>query len=126
MFCIGFTSKRSNQIRKTSYAQSQQVRRIRAKMVKIMAEHASSTDLKGLVQELIPENMGKEIEKQCQGIYPLHNVYIRKVKMLSKPKFDLTKIMEMHEETAAEASAKLEKEAGDQLVQTLAGTGGRL
>ena len=70
--------------------------------------------------------MGKEIEKQCQGIYPLHNVFIRKVKMLSKPKFDLTKLMEMHEETAAEASAKLEREAQNTLVEGLAGSGGRL
>ena len=29
LFCVGFTKKRTNQIRKTSYAQHQQVRQIR-------------------------------------------------------------------------------------------------
>lgn len=36
----------------------------------------------------IPDSIGKDIEKACQGIYPLHDVYIRKVKVLKKPKFD--------------------------------------
>merc|ERR1712217_22650 len=86
LFCIGFTSKRQNQIRK--------------RMVQIMTEQAQSCNLKELVKKFIPEAIGKEIEKQCNGIYPLHNVYIRKVKMLKKPKFDVSKLMEMHQETA--------------------------
>lgn len=36
----------------------------------------------------IPDSVGKDIEKVCQSIYPLHDVYIRKVKILKKPKFD--------------------------------------
>ena len=36
----------------------------------------------------IPDSIGKDIEKACQGIYPLHDVYVRKVKVLKKPKFD--------------------------------------
>ena len=36
----------------------------------------------------IPDSIGKDIEKACQSIYPLHDVYIRKVKVLKKPKFD--------------------------------------
>ena len=38
---------------------------------------------------------GKEIEKACQGIYPLQNTFIRKVKILRAPKFDITKLMEV-------------------------------
>lgn len=44
----------------------------------------------------IPDSIGKDIEKACQGIYPLHDVFIRKVKVLKKPKFDIGKLMEMH------------------------------
>merc|ERR1712029_5790 len=33
----------------------------------------------------------RDIEKACQGIYPLHDVHIRKVKVLRRPRFDLTK-----------------------------------
>jgi small subunit ribosomal protein S3Ae len=36
LFCIGFTKRNPNQIKKTSYAKSSQVRQIRAKMVEIM------------------------------------------------------------------------------------------
>ena len=36
----------------------------------------------------IPDSIGKDIEKICQSIYPLHDVYVRKVKILKKPKFD--------------------------------------
>jgi ribosomal protein S3AE len=31
----------------------------------------------------------------CQSIYPLKDVYIRKVKTLKAPKFDITKLMEV-------------------------------
>ncbi len=39
---------------------------------------------------------GKDIEKQCSGIYPLQSVYVRKVKILRAPRFDVTKLMEVH------------------------------
>ena len=39
----------------------------------------SKIDLKEVVQRLIPDSIAKDIEKICQGIYPLHDVYIRKV-----------------------------------------------
>ena len=47
----------------------------------------------------IPESIGKEIEKACSGVYPLQNVFIRKVKMLKKPKFDITKLLEVHQDS---------------------------
>merc|ERR1711997_204368 len=37
LFCIGFTKKRNNQVKKTCYAQSNQIRTIRRKMVEIMS-----------------------------------------------------------------------------------------
>jgi small subunit ribosomal protein S3Ae len=97
LFCIGFTCKRQNQIRKTSYAQQSQCKAIRKKMREIMTEEASKCELKELVQKLIPEIIGKEIEKATQGIYPMQNCFIRKVKMLKRPKFDITKLMEIHQ-----------------------------
>lgn len=39
---------------------------------------------------------GKDIEKQCSGIYPLQSVYVRKVKILRAPRFDVSKLMEVH------------------------------
>jgi small subunit ribosomal protein S3Ae len=49
-----------------------------------------------LVGKFIPEAIGKEIEKSCQGIYPLQNTFVRKVKLLRAPKFDVQKLMEVH------------------------------
>ena len=88
LFCIAFTKRRANQVKKTSYAQSSQIRQIRKKMVRIMTREASTVELKDLVTKFIPEAIGKEIEKKCSSVYPLHNVYIRKVKLLKTPKFD--------------------------------------
>jgi small subunit ribosomal protein S3Ae len=38
----------------------------------------STSDVKEFVNKLIPDSIGKDIEKVCQGIYPLHDVYIPK------------------------------------------------
>lgn len=129
IFCIGFTKKQSNQAaNSTCYAQSGQIRSIRKKMFDIITESAKC-DLKELVQKFIssPESIAVEIEKACNAIFPLQNVYIRKVKVLKKPKFDLTKLMELHGDTAAEdTGAALDKVAAETAVPTLKGSGGRL
>ena len=52
MFCVAFTKKRQNQMKKTCYAQSAQIRQIRKKMVEIMKREAESDDLKSLVAKL--------------------------------------------------------------------------
>lgn len=52
MFAIGFTKRRPNQLRKTTYAQSSQIRQIRRKMMDIMTREASTCDLKELVGKL--------------------------------------------------------------------------
>jgi len=98
MFSIGFTKRRQNQQKRTSYAQSSQIRRIRKKMMDIMTREATTSDLKDLVVKFIPEGLGKQIEKECQGIYPLQSVFIRKVKVLKTPKFDPYKLLEAHGE----------------------------
>merc|ERR1712137_681832 len=99
MFVIAFTQKRPDQVKTNCYAQSAQIRKIRKKMVTIMANEAGTVQLRELVKKLIPESIGKEIEKQTQSIYPLKDVHIRKVKILKKPKFDITKLMELHQDS---------------------------
>merc|ERR1711937_836911 len=102
IFCIAFTKKRMNQIKRSCYAQSAQIRQIRAKMIEIMRQHASTCDLKELVNKFIPEVIGKEIQKSCSSIFPLQNVAIRKCKVLKTPRFDLQKLMEVHGDYSAE------------------------
>jgi small subunit ribosomal protein S3Ae len=100
MFSIGFTKRRPNQQKVTSYAQSSQVKQIRKKMVEIMEREASNCDLRQLFLKFIPETIGKLIENECQGIYPLKDCYIRKAKILRRPKFDPYKLAELHAESA--------------------------
>lgn len=131
IFAIGFTKKQANQaVKSTCYAQAGQVRNIRKKMFEILTETATKCDLKELVQKLIssPDSIAQEIEKKCYSIFPLQNVFIRKVKVLKKPKFDLTKLMEMHSDTgsAEDTGVALDKVAAATTVKSLKGAGGRL
>ncbi|CAK9049841.1 40S ribosomal protein S3a-A [Durusdinium trenchii] len=125
MFAIGFTQKRKDQVKKTWYAQAGQIRQIRKKMIDIMTEETVKCDLKDLVAKLLPETLGKEIEKACEGIYPMHDCYIRKVKVLKKPKFDLVKLMELHAE-GADVGAKVDRADPAVKEEQLTGSGGRL
>merc|ERR1712164_52838 len=99
---MAFTKRRPDQVKTNCYAQSAQIRRIRAKMTEIIVGEAGKVQLRDLVKKLIPESIGKEIEKQTQGIYPLKDVLVRKVKILKKPKFDITKLMELHADGGGE------------------------
>jgi len=125
LFCIGFTKKQQNQEKKTCYAQSSQIRAIRKKMVTIMAEEANKGDLKQLIQKLIPGAIGQSIEKAVQAIFPMKDVYVMKAKMLKMPKFDLTKLMEVHTAAEGDAGMKVDREEEGE-VKAMAGAGGRL
>merc|ERR1712169_171180 len=111
LFAIAFTKRRPNQIKKTTYAASSQIRAIRKKMTEIIQREATSVTLAQLTAKLIPEVIGREIEKATQGIYPLQNVHIRKVKLLKAPKFDLGALLGLHgESTQDDSGAKVERE----------------
>jgi len=113
VFCIGFTRKQDMSTKKTCYAQSQQIRNIRKKMVDIIQREVSSTDLKDVVNKLIPDSIARDIEKACQGIYPLHDVHIRKVKVIRRPRFDLNKLMDMHGEGSGKAAVSTDPNTGE-------------
>ncbi|KAF2142916.1 uncharacterized protein K452DRAFT_269482 [Aplosporella prunicola CBS 121167] len=120
LFCIAFTKRRPNQIRKTTYAASSQIRAIRKKMTEIMAREASSVTLSQLTTKLIPEVIGREIEKSAQGIYPLQNVHVRKVKILKQPKFDLGALLTLHGESSTDESGqKVEREFKETVLENV-------
>jgi len=105
LFVIGFTRKHRDQVKKTAYAQKSQTRAIRKRMREIMAREGSGIDLNTLVQKLMTNIIGVEIEKHTQAIYPLKDVLVRKVKMLRSPKADVSKLIEAH--GGADALAQL-------------------
>jgi small subunit ribosomal protein S3Ae len=94
IFVIGTSKKKPNQVKRTTYAQSAHIHQIRKGMVDIIKTEVTSCDLKDLIQKLISEVIGKQIEKTCSRLHPLQNCMIRKVKMLKAPKSDQAKLME--------------------------------
>merc|ERR1719471_1432878 len=65
------------------------------------------------VDQLIPDSIARDIEKACQGIYPLHDVHIRKVKVMKRPRFDLNKLMDMHGEGSGKAAVTTDAATGE-------------
>ncbi|OMJ94927.1 hypothetical protein SteCoe_1787 [Stentor coeruleus] len=118
LFCIAFTSKRAKQVKKTSYATSAQIKQIRRIMLNLLKTEAESNDLQGLVKSVVGEDFNKKIVKQTAHIYPLQNVYVRKIKVVKRPKVDVAKLMEMYKEIPQEvaATAKPEDEAAKNLL----------
>lgn len=129
VFAIAFTKKMPGQkASKPAYAQSSQVRAIRKRMTDVLREEAGKSDLRELVNKFIsnPESISVSMEKSATGVFPLQNVFVRKVKVLRKPKFDLTKLREMHTASPEDAGAAVTRPAEVSNVQTLKGSGGRL
>ena len=60
------------------------------------------------------DTIGKQVTKECQKIFPLQNVLVRKVKLLKKPKFDLTKLMELYQEKPEEAGKAKKVEGAEE------------
>lgn len=55
-------------------------------------------------KEVTFDSIGKDTEKVCQSIYPLHDIFVRKGKMLKKPKFELGKHTELYGEGSSSKS----------------------
>jgi len=118
LFAIAFTKRRPNQIKKTTYAQTSQIRAIRKKMTEIIQRESTVCTLAQLTTKLIPEVIGREIEKATSSIYPLQNVHIRKVKLLKQPKFDLGALLALHGESSQDDSGQqVEREFKEQVLE---------
>lgn len=96
VFVIGFTKKRRNHVKKNCYASPIQRYRLKQKVVEIIKEHVSKSDLASVVQKFQHETIGKDIERASNQIYPMRDVFITKVKLIRRPKYDLNKLMEAH------------------------------
>jgi len=111
MFCIAFTRRHKRQVKATCYAKASHQKIIRSKMQEIMVNAAQKATLKDLFKQFIGDTIGKTITKECSKIFPLENVLIKKVKVLKKPKFDLTKLMELYTQRTEEKKVIGEAEA---------------
>lgn len=67
-------------------------------MMEIMTQGIQTSDLKELVNKWIPDSTGKDAGKSCQSIYSLYDVFMRKVRMLKKPRFELGELVKLSDE----------------------------
>lgn len=128
IFAIAFTKKQRDQkASKPAYAQASQIRAICKKMRAVISDEASKADLRELVNKFIsnPESLALSMEKAAGGVFPIQNVFVRKVKVLRRPRFDLTKLRELHSASAEDAGAAVARPQ-ESNVQSLKGAGGRL
>jgi len=115
MFALAFTQKRKTQLKATCFAKASQIKQIRNKMMEIMVQAAQSNSLKQLAIQFVDKTIEKKIARECNKIYPLQNVFIRKVKMLKKPKFDLSKLLELYSEKPEAAKQSVADDAKNSL-----------
>eukprot|EP01132_Coremiostelium_polycephalum_P007784 gene7784-9583_t len=132
VFAIAFTKKADKQQKKTSYAKTSRVKAIRKKMVDIINETFSSHDLKTCVDYIIgvslagansnnntQTTLADKIKKEGSFIFPIHNVFIRKVKVLKSPKMEAAKLAELYANApVATATAQVTEEVGAPVERT--------
>jgi len=109
LFCIAFTKKTKKQVKATCYAKASHQKLIRKKMMEIMQHKIQTSTFKDLVKVLVKDEIGKQIQKECSKIFPLEdNCMIRKAKIIKKPKFDLTKLMDLYKDSGASKAVPTE------------------
>jgi len=107
MFAMSFTDKVAGQLKSNCYAQTATAFKIRRAMVTTMKRETSAVSLRELVKKLIPDAIGREMEKRCKRFHALKDTLVWKVKLIRKPKFDLVKLMEVHTGEGDEAGADM-------------------
>jgi len=114
VFVVASTMRDQKQQKATTYAQTQQVKQIRAIMVDIVTKAIQGGDITSLIKNLIIDSISSDIIKHTRKIYPLENVHVSKVKVVKRPKLDLGRLAELHGHSGVKTNAKGEKvERGD-------------
>jgi len=103
VFGMVITKRQDQQCKKTAYAQTSKVKKIRAKMIKIMTICLGDKTTKEFVGRLLVDKCGEVLKKEIQPIFPVGDCAIRKVKLIKRPnKEDLRRISELHASDSAD------------------------
>merc|ERR1719359_2557073 len=84
-------------VKHTTYAQTAQIRKIRKRITNSLQTEIAKGQLNDLVKGLSNEKFETELKRQTHRIFPLDPLVIHKVKIVKKPKLDITKLMEIHD-----------------------------
>lgn len=98
IFCIAFTKEvPQHQVKAFTYAQTAQIRKIRKKIVQVLQTEVANGQLKDMVQKLCVDALENTMKQATTRIFPLEPIHIYKVKIVKKPKLDITKLWEIHD-----------------------------
>lgn len=100
VFGMALTKKVDGQCKKTAYAKTSQVKRIRQRMIEVMNNELGDKPTKEFVGRVLADKCGSAFTKELNFIFPIKDACIRKVKLIKRPaKEDLRRINELHTET---------------------------
>ena len=110
VFFISFTNRRKTQLKATCYAQQSQKKQIMAKMREIMIAEGTKSTMKELLVTFIEGRIEKAIARQCNKVFPLKDVYVRKMKTIKKPKNMSNSMTELYSDKPVETVPKRNEE----------------
>lgn len=119
LFVLSFTRDAQGQKAVFTYAQSAQLKKIRRKITSTVQGIVSAGRLQDLVKHLIADKIEADVKTATNRIFPLDPVHIQKVKIIKKPKFDITKLFEIHDKGGDEGVAMDDAEANPEAVNLL-------
>lgn len=104
LFAMALTKKQDQQCKKTAYAKTSQVKRIRFKMKELMREvFSDSNNTRDFVHNILVDKCGDKFKAELKSIFPIRHACIRKVKLIKRPnKEDLRRIADLHTNPIAE------------------------
>lgn len=103
VFGMVLTKKQEGQCKKTAYAKTSQVKRIRQRMIELMNNELGEKGTKEFVSRLLVDKCGDAFKKELAHIFPIKDACVRKVKLIKRPnKEDLRRIQELHTDAAPE------------------------
>lgn len=116
IFVIAFTKEvQGHQVKQFTYAQSAQIRKIRKKIVQVLQTEVAAGQLKDMVSKLCVDSLENTMKVATTRVFPLDPIHIYKVKIVKKPKVDITKLWESHdkeEETGVPVENQAKEEDG--------------
>ena len=96
VFVTGFTKRQIGQKRASTYAQRAHHEKLRRRTQQLILRELNNVDIATLVTKAASEVIGTQVQKISRGIFPLQNVFTRKIKVVRAPKGDAGRLMELH------------------------------
>lgn len=84
-FISAVTKRMPGQVKKNSYCQTSAAKQMRKVMFDVLTEQVEGKDINRVIEKLMTEAIGTEVEKGCQSIYPVTAV-VTKVKAIKNMK----------------------------------------